>query len=204
MILIERFQLGDEYAMHQIAARYMTRAYHHAKRLRMSMPILPHFDEGDIVGETFLKVRRSLSRFKGQCSFATWLFRVETNCFLDMIRRNNASPRTLSFDSLQILPDREREGGFEAVQPGPTPFDLAAHEERLRTVHAVVNRLSSRQQEVVKQFYEELLTYREISHLHDLPIGTIKSRLHRARRALRAAVTDDPLSATTKPKARRL
>src|ERR1019366_5470801 len=75
---ISRFQSGEKSAFNDLVERHQQRAYHYASRLTNNAD-----EAADIVSETFLRVYRSLGGFKGESSFTTWLYRIETNCFLD-------------------------------------------------------------------------------------------------------------------------
>src|ERR1700733_4258008 len=95
--IIARYQRGDKTAFNELVERHQKRAYHYAARLTSNPD-----EAADIVAETLIRVYRSLDGFKGESSFTTWLYRIETNCFLDMRKRSNARPAISLDDTLQV------------------------------------------------------------------------------------------------------
>src|SRR5471030_469419 len=117
---ISRFQEGDKAAFNDLVTRHQQRAYHYASRLTNNPD-----EAADIVAETFLRAYRSLDGFKGDSSFTTWLYRIETNCFLDMRKRANARI-SVSLDDESLVGDGrlpiqildEGESAHEHVEKG--------------------------------------------------------------------------------------
>src|SRR5471030_1449101 len=97
--VIARFQRGDRGAFNDLVRRHQQRAYHYAYRLTKSAD-----EAADVVAEAFVRVFRSLESFKGESSFTTWLYRIETNCFLDMRKRANARI-SVSLDDESLVGD---------------------------------------------------------------------------------------------------
>ena len=178
-ILVDRFQHGDINAMDQLIKRHQARAYQFAYRLTEDRDMA-----ADVVGETFLRLYRSTHLFKGQSSFTTWMFRVVTNCFLDLQKKAVRRPST-SLDSLPFEQDRE---ALTCDTEGLSPHDILLASQQQESILAKTSSLPDFQRVMITLFHWEMLTYEEIAQTLDLPIGTVKSRLNRARMSLRGAL----------------
>ncbi len=179
-ILIERFQRGDHNAMDTLIQRHQTRAYQYAYRLTRDRDIA-----ADVVADAFVRVYRAAHTFKGQSAFTTWLYRILTNCFLDMRKKAGSRP-TVSLEATLQTEDGSLERQFEA--DSRTPHEEAERSERERSIGTAVAGLPEYQRAMILMFHVEMLSYEEIAEALDLPIGTVKSRLNRARLGLRMAL----------------
>jgi RNA polymerase sigma-70 factor (ECF subfamily) len=174
-MLIRRAQSGDRSAFDALIARHEVKAYQYAFRLTRNSE-----EAADVVADAFIRVYNAIGTFKGQSSFSTWLYRILTNCFLDLRKKvKPTSPLEVSGQSGEG--DIERQ--FE--DPGPTPHDESERLEREERVERAVNRLPEYQRAMIVMYHVDMLTYEEISAALDLPLGTVKSRLNRARLSLR-------------------
>ena len=176
MVLIERAQKGDMQAFDSLVSRYETKAYQYAFRMTRNQDAA-----ADIVSDAFVRVFNALKNFRGQSAFGTWLYRILTNCYLDRKKRDR-DKSTVSLDQ-PTSPGGEMERQIEDDAPGPD--DLAEQDARETTVQAALQKLPEYQQAMLVMFHVEMLSYEEIAAALDLPIGTVKSRLNRARVALR-------------------
>lgn len=174
-MLIRRAQGGDRSAFDALVSKYEIKAYQYAFRLTRNSD-----EASDVVAEAFIRVFNAISTFKGHSSFATWLYRIMTNCFLDL--RKKVKPST----SLEVA-SQSGTGEIERQieDPSPTPHDHSEKTEREERVERAVNRLPEYQRAMIVMYHVDLLTYEEIAEALDLPIGTVKSRLNRARLSLR-------------------
>jgi RNA polymerase sigma-70 factor (ECF subfamily) len=179
-ILIERFQRGDNSAMDTLIQRHQVRAYQYAFRLTRDRDIA-----ADVVADAFVRVYRAAHTFKGQSAFTTWLYRILTNCFLDMRKKASSRP-SVSLEATLQTDDGTLERQFEA--DSRSPHDEAERAERERSVAAAVAELPEYQRAMITMFHVEMLSYEEIAETLELPIGTVKSRLNRARLGLRLAL----------------
>lgn len=182
-VLIERFRQGDREAMDALVNRHRSRAYAHALRLSHD-----HDLAADVVAETFMRVNRGAAGFKEQSAFSTWLHTLTRNCYLDL-RRVALSKRTESLD----LPNFADGGVVDRhlESSAPSPHDVAERRARASVLCRAVERLPEDQRALVVMFHVEMLTYYEIADRLHLPLGTVKSRLHRARTALRPSLEAD-------------
>jgi RNA polymerase sigma-70 factor (ECF subfamily) len=176
-ILIERFQHGDNTAMDKLIQRHQARAYQYAFRLTRDRDIA-----ADVVADAFVRVYRAAHTFKGQSAFTTWLYRILTNCFLDMRKKASSRP-TVSLEATLQTEDGSLERQFEAETR--SPHEESERAERERSISSAVDALPEYQRAMIVMFHVEMLSYEEIAETLDLPIGTVKSRLNRARLGLR-------------------
>jgi RNA polymerase sigma-70 factor (ECF subfamily) len=176
-ILIERFQKGSKSAFDTLVQKHQARAYQYAFRLTRNAD-----DAADVVADAFVRVYRALQTFKGDSAFTTWLYRIETNCFLDMRKKKNARPAT-SLDSALNLGDGEVE--LQVEDDGPSAHDEAERSQRMKAVEEAVAKLPEYQRAMIVMYHAESMSYEEIAESLSLPIGTVKSRLNRARLSLR-------------------
>ena len=176
-MLIEKFQRGDQNAMDALVQRHQARAYQYAFRLTRDAD-----QAADLVADAFVRVYRSAHTFRGQSAFTTWLYRILTNCFLDA-RKKMASRPTTSLQDMYSSDDGHMERQFEFQ--GPNAHDDAERAERDRTIAHAVSGLSQGHRTMIEMFHGQMLSYEEIAEVLSMPIGTVKSRLNRARLSLK-------------------
>ena len=176
-LLIQRFQAGDQASFDALICKHQARAYQYAYRLARDAE-----EASDVVAEAFVRVYRALCNFKGESAFTTWLYRILTNCYLDMRKKEKSRPAT-SLEAALHTEDGELERQIE--DPNRTPHQEAERNERERTIEDAVARLPEYQKAMIMMYHVEMLSYEEIAQALDLPIGTVKSRLNRARLSLR-------------------
>src|SRR4051812_28346916 len=180
-MLIRRAQGGDRSAFDALVSKHAAKAYQYAFRLTRNTE-----EASDVVADAFIRVYNALGNFKGQSSFATWLYRILTNCFLDL--RKKVKPVS-SLEVASQTGDGDLERQIE--DPGPTPHDETERTEREERVERAVNKLPEYQRAMIVMYHVDMLTYEEIAEALDLPIGTVKSRLNRARLSLRDLLLKD-------------
>jgi RNA polymerase sigma-70 factor (ECF subfamily) len=182
-LLIELSQQGDRNAFDALIRKYEARAYQYAYRLTSNTD-----EASDIVADAFVRVYNALKNFRGQSSFGTWLYRILTNCYLDQ-RKKERSRRHESLEATMNLEGGEVQRQFEDESDGPDVLlERTAREE---AVQGALAKMPEYQQAMLVMYHVEMLTYEEISDALDLPIGTVKSRLNRARLALRDLLAGD-------------
>lgn len=182
-LLIELCQKGDQSAFDALIRKYETRAYQYAYRLTSNQD-----EASDIVADAFVRVYNALKNFRGQSSFGTWLYRILTNCYLDQRKRE----RTRRHESLEA--QLNVDGGEvqrQVVDESDGPDVILERTAREAAVQDALGKMPEYQQAMLVMYHVENLTYEEISDALDLPIGTVKSRLNRARLALRDHLAGD-------------
>lgn len=183
--LVRKAQEGDRQSFDELVRRYDRDVL----RLAMNIVHRPE-DARDIYQETFLKVYRNLHRFRFECSFYTWLYRVATNVGLDYLRR-----RTTRREDQAPVPE-EAEGGstrdFFDRQPQINPStnperQLLGHEISGR-IQEAMKRLSPRERMVFEMKHYEGMRLRAIGDVLGTSEETVKNSLFRATRKLRASL----------------
>jgi RNA polymerase sigma-70 factor (ECF subfamily) len=176
-VLIERWQRGDRSAFNALIRGHETKAYQYAYRLTRDQELA-----ADVVAEAFVRVLNALPNFKSQSTFSTWLYRIVTNCYLDL-RKKERLRKASSLDTL--LQTDEGEMARQIESSDESPQEQAERMERERRMEEALDLLPDYQRAMIIMYHAEMLTYEEISAALDLPIGTVKSRLNRARLSLR-------------------
>lgn len=134
----------------------------------------------DLAQETFLKAYRHLATYDPERKFSSWLFKIAHNTTLDHLRRRELE--TVPLEN----PDEER-GGLVEVLTDPSergPETVAQRTDLARALGRAVGALRPEYREVVLLRYQEGLAYQEIADIAELPLGTVKTQLHRARKEL--------------------
>lgn len=176
-ILIERCKNGDKVAFDTLVERYEKRVYNLAYRLS------GNYDEAnDISIDAFIRVFQALKMFRGDANFSTWLFRIVTNVYLDR-RKRQSNKQHLSLEEYIEL--EENSVARQVEDPSPTPLETMEQKERTAILQNAIESLPDYQRVMVVLFHTEGLAYEEIASILSLPIGTVKSRLNRARLTLR-------------------
>jgi RNA polymerase sigma-70 factor (ECF subfamily) len=173
-LLIARAQKGDREALNELISRYEAKAYQYAFRLTRDPD-----KAAELASDAFYRICTSLKSFRGQSAFTTWLYRIVTNCFLDR-RKRDKSDRNVSIDA-------PGPGGSERQfeDESDTPDLHAERSARESAMQEALAKLPDYQQSMMVMYHVEMLSYEEIARVLDLPLGTVKSRLNRARAALR-------------------
>lgn len=167
--LVARSQRGDSEAFGDLVAETQGRVYN------LAFSVLGKHEEAqDMTQEIYLRVWRALPNFRGEARFGTWLHRIAINTCLNRCRQLRAQLYVVdNEDALKRLSDPEGE-----------PVAVILDKEQKAWLWAAVRRLPSKYRLVITLFYQEQLSYKEIAERLSLPLGTVKSHLNRARRAL--------------------
>jgi RNA polymerase sigma-70 factor (ECF subfamily) len=176
--LIARCRSGEVAAFEPLVTKYRQRVW------RLAHHVLRDREEAwDVAQEAFIRAWQALPSFRGQSAFYTWLFRIAMNVAADHARQRAARGRAFGTE-------RVPEEAWERViaDEGGTPDETAARmEERLRITKALAT-LSADHRTIIMLSDLEGLSYREIAEVVGIPMGTVMSRLHNARKRLRAAL----------------
>ncbi len=176
-LLIARAQRGDRAGFDALVRKHQDRAYTYAYRLTRNSETA-----ADVVAEGFLRIHNALPNFKGQSSFRTWLYRILTNCFLDLRKREKARPH----GSLDTMMDTsEGEMAQQIPDTGLTPEEEAQRSARGDALQNALATMPDYQRAMIVMYHSEDMSYEEMAAALDLPVGTVKSRLNRARLSLR-------------------
>jgi RNA polymerase sigma-70 factor (ECF subfamily) len=177
-ILVRKAQNGDHAALCELINRYERKTYNLSYRLMGN-----HADASDAAQEALVRIYTRLHNFRGDSAFSTWLFRVVTNTCLDELRRRGRLRHTSLDDP---LPTEEgalpRQAFLDELE---SPIERAERREIQAAVHRAINRLPDDYRVVVVMRDLHDYSYQEIAAILGTSLGTVKSRLHRARQALR-------------------
>lgn len=174
--IIERVLAGDNDAFGLLVEAYQTRVYNLALRLCGNRD-----DAFDLAQESFFRAWRSLSGFQFESSFSTWLFRLCSNICLDWLRAKKRRPTV----SLTSVDDEGEESQLELPDPGKSPEELLLAAEEREALARAMNQLPVEYREILTLRAIHDLSYTEIAEILKIKEGTVKSRLSRARLALR-------------------
>ena len=174
--IIERVLGGDNNAFGLLVEKYQTKVYNLALRMSGNED-----DAFDLSQEAFLRAWRSLSSFQFESAFSTWLFRLSSNICLDFLR---AQKRRASV-SLTLTNEEDEEIQLDVPDPGKTPEEAALAAEDRALLEAALNSLPADQRQIITLRAIDDLSYTEIAEILQIQEGTVKSRLSRARTALR-------------------
>ncbi|MBV6457123.1 MAG: ECF RNA polymerase sigma-E factor [Fimbriimonadaceae bacterium] len=182
-LLISRCQQGDRGAFDDLISKHEQRAYQFAYRLTNNTD-----EASDIVADAFIRVYNALPNFRGQSAFTTWLYRILTNCYLDYRKRDRGRHHASLETNLQT---EHGEVERQVEDLGDGPAELAERDARELAVQRALRKLPEYQRAMLVMYHVEQLSYEEIADVQDLPIGTVKSRLNRARLSLRELLAKD-------------
>ncbi|HJA49067.1 MAG TPA: sigma-70 family RNA polymerase sigma factor [Candidatus Agathobaculum intestinipullorum] len=171
--ILTRARRGETAAFEELVRLYEKRVY--AVALRSSGN--PE-DAADIVQEVFLRAWRSIESFRGDSGLSTWLFRITMNLCVDHARHKHAQPQTQP-----IVTDDETERPLP--DPAPTPEEHLDNRELGRELAAALEEISEEHRRIVLLRDVSGMSYTEIAEVLEISEGTVKSRLSRARIALR-------------------
>jgi RNA polymerase sigma-70 factor, ECF subfamily len=173
--LIERTRRGDVSAFEPLVERYRERVW----RLAYNY-LRDREDAWDATQEAFVRAWQALPSFRGQSAFYTWLFRIAVNVATDRARQRAAQRRAFGAER---VPEEEWERVM--VEQGSSPEDMAARGEQRARLRQALDMLPEYHRTIIILSDLQGLSYREIAEVLDIPMGTVMSRLHNARKRLR-------------------
>jgi RNA polymerase sigma-70 factor (ECF subfamily) len=172
-LVIARAQQGDHAAFEQLVDGYAHYVYNLALRLLHD----PHEAE-NLAQEAFLRAWRGLPGFRGQASFSTWLYQIVTNLYYSRLPRLRRE--------LSALEAEEEAYGIADQRPAIDANLLT--KEMQRILHRSIEQLSESYRLLITLRYLQEMSYDQIAQVTGLPLGTVKTGIHRARRLLRVAL----------------
>jgi RNA polymerase sigma-70 factor (ECF subfamily) len=171
--LVARARDGDRVAFGELVSRHTRGAFAIARAYFAS-----EADAEDAVQEAFVKAFRALDQLKDGRKFAGWLARITANTSLDILRSRSDKVSLADFaTSVALFP--------RLGQPPLTPAALASKTERAELLRAAVGRLPEDKRVVIMLRYAGEMSYEEMARYLDVPVTTVETRLHRAKRALK-------------------
>jgi RNA polymerase sigma-70 factor (ECF subfamily) len=171
----------DQKRFNELMAETYKKVYNMAYRLSGNK-----VDAEDLTQEAFYRAYRSFSDYEGDRPFENWIFRIVTRLFLDLLRSRRRRVKTVSYDN-----PLQREGGdenlyFEVPEEGPNPEQAMLSGTFSEDLQKVMSSLTAEQRTLVTLADIEGVPYKDIAEMMDKPVGTIRSRLHRTHKLIRA------------------
>lgn len=174
LTLVRRSQSGDREAFSELVRRHQHLVYNVAYRFMRDTSLAE-----DMAQEAFLKAFRLLKGFRGDCSFTTWMYRVTSSvCLTELSRRKRRG-------EVELHPETGEQ--LCVTEPKPVERDL---KEQIRRC---VTRLSDRYATIITLYYLNGVSYDEIAQVMEIPLGTLKTWMFRARKQLRNIVEEELL-----------
>lgn len=178
--LVGRVQCGDQKAFEMLVVKYQRRIERLIARMVRDVDLVE-----DIAQETFIRAYRALPNFRGESAFYTWLYRIAVNTAKKAMIGLKRDP--LLTESAMALASEEEDGNSRVeneLSDGETPESVLASRQIAQTVNAAIESLSEDLRQAITLREIEGLSYEEISEMMNCPIGTVRSRIFRAREAI--------------------
>lgn len=168
-LTLRRAQSGDPAAFEALVTPYEQMlwrvCWHHVHQREDAM---------DCVQEVMLKAWRSIGQYRRDCGFSSWLYKIAVSVCIDFLRHQSRTPDSDSMDQMA-------ENGFEARDTSPTPEEAALHSESDTQLQQALDSLPDDMRTTVILYALEQQRYEEIADIMHVSVGTVKSRLNRAR-----------------------
>ncbi|WP_448211949.1 RNA polymerase sigma factor RpoE [Colwellia sp. MEBiC06753] len=173
--LVERVQRGDKGAFDLLVKKYQ-----HKVSSLVGRYVKNQADVPDIVQEAFIKAYRALPNFRGESAFYTWLYRIAVNCAKNHMVASGRKPPSSDVE----VEDAEFYEGGDALRENASPERMLLTDEIKRIVFETMEQLPEELRLAINFREIEGLSYEEIATIMDCPVGTVRSRIFRARDAI--------------------
>jgi RNA polymerase sigma-70 factor (ECF subfamily) len=178
--LVERVKLGDQRAFEMLVVKYQRRIERLIGRMVRDVDLVP-----DIAQETFIRAYRALPQFRGESQFYTWLYRIAVNTAKKALMDLKRDPLVTESARLGSRDEDEEPSRVENEQSdGETPEAVLASKQVAAAVNLAIADLSEELRQAITLREIEGLSYEEIADLMNCPIGTVRSRIFRARESI--------------------
>jgi RNA polymerase sigma-70 factor, ECF subfamily len=178
-LLVERAKAGDVKAFEMLVVKYQRRIERLISRMVRDVDLVQ-----DIAQETFIRVYRALPQFRGESAFYTWLYRIAVNTAKKMLLDMKRDPLVLEASRPGDDENEETSRPRNELSDGETPEAVLASKEIAQAVNSAIEDLSEELRQAITLREIEGLSYEEIAELMNCPIGTVRSRIFRAREAI--------------------
>lgn len=186
-LLVDRFKGGDQAAFDEMVSRYWGRIYAMVHQLLKNTQ-----DAEEVTQDAFIRAHRGLDKFRGDSTFSTWLYQIATNLARNRYwywwRRKR--DKTVSFDQ-PIGTDGDNSLADIIAAPLETPDDITITQEFVDRIALGMEKLSAKHREILILRNVRNLSYEEIAEILSISVGTVKSRIARARVSLKSKLGDD-------------
>jgi len=178
-LLIERIKRGDVRAFEMLVVKYQRRIERLIGRMVRDSDLV-----ADIAQETFIRAYRAIPQFRGESAFYTWLYRIAVNTAKKALVELKRDPLVTESALAGRDTDDETSRVENELSDGATPEAMLASKEIAATVNAAIEALSDDLRQAITLREIEGLSYEEIAEVMKCPIGTVRSRIFRAREAI--------------------
>lgn len=182
---VERTLAGDREAFGELVERWQGRIYGAVVRMIRDRELAR-----DLTQDAFLKAYEKLGSFQGGAAFGTWLYSIALNVVRSEIRRRSAKKNRPPL-SLDALGGAEEGSEYDPPDDAPGAVERLVTREQCRALLAAIDELDGDQREVIVLREFQGLSYDEIAEAVGVPVGTVRSRLFRARNELRRRLVDE-------------
>lgn len=186
-VLVNRFKGGDQAAFDEMVSRYWDRIYSMVHQLLRNQQ-----DAEEVTQDAFIRAHRGLVNFRGDSAFSTWLYQIATNLARNRYwywwRRKR--DKSVSFDA-PVSVDNDTTLADIIPAEVETPDDITVTSEFVARIGKGMMRLSAKHREILTLRNVKNLSYEEIAQILNISVGTVKSRIARARDSLKAKLGED-------------
>lgn len=175
-VLIKKALEGSEPAYQELMTRHKTAVFHIVFKI-----VRNREEAADLVQETFMKAFASLSSYREEFRFTTWLYRIAANAAIDSLRKQKID--ALSLD--EPVETEEGSYGLEIADTGYNPEEDALKKEKGVSILDAIASLPPKYREVIELVHLKEKPYDEIAAILKVPVGTVKARIFRARELLK-------------------
>lgn len=175
LILVDRAKGGDQQAFKELFEKYKQPLYYHILKMVHRSDVVE-----DLQQEVFLKAFDNIYSYNSGFAFSTWLYRITTNHTIDYLRKKRL--KTMSIDD--PIKTKDGEVGIDVPDEDAESDDLVMQKQRSAIIKQALESLPEKYRMVIQYRHMEELSYQEIADLMDLPLGTIKAHIFRAREML--------------------
>ncbi len=177
--LIERVKRGDTKAFEMLVVKYQRRIERLIGRMVRDVDLV-----ADLAQETFIRAYRAIPQFRGESAFYTWLYRIAVNTAKKALVELKRDPIVVESSRISGEDDDETSRVENELTDGETPEAVLASREIAAVVNAAIEALSEDLRQAITLREIEGLSYEEIAAVMNCPIGTVRSRIFRAREAI--------------------
>lgn len=178
--LVKRAISGDQDAFKLLMNKYQKPLYYHVVKM-----VKNNEQVEDIIQESFVKAFSNLDSYNTNYAFSTWLYRITTNHTIDYLRKKKLKTTSIN----EPIRAKDGEMQFQIVGNAETDRKII-RKERKKIVSDAIQNLPDKYREVIEMRHLEEMSYQEISEQLDLPLGTVKAHIFRAREMLYKALID--------------
>jgi RNA polymerase sigma factor (sigma-70 family) len=179
--LVERAKLNEQAAFARLMEKYQKPLYFHINKIVHDKEILE-----DLIQEIFLKAFDNIHSFDASYAFSTWLYRIATNHSIDYLRKRKL--KTLSIDEPYQTKDGELR--IELADDDSEADDVILHQQRVNIIMEAIESLPDKYERIIRLRHMEEKSYQEIAEIMELPLGTVKAHIFRARELLNKYLKD--------------